>query len=63
MAYIIVVMLTELFTAESKSQVYAAIHELLTNHSTIANNLSKYHQEYTQGLRVCLGLASKSSVS
>ena len=38
----IVVMLTELFTAESKSQVYAALHELLSNHTTIASNLSEY---------------------
>ena len=38
----IVVMLTELFTAESKSQVYAVLHELLSNHTTIASNLSEY---------------------
>ena len=36
----IVIMLTELFTAESLSQVYAAIHELFTNHSAITKNLS-----------------------
>ena len=36
----IVVMLTELFTAESKLQVYAAFHELLSNYTTIVNNLS-----------------------
>ena len=38
-------MLTELFTAESKSQVYAALHELLTNHTNIASNLSEYGTE------------------
>ena len=37
----VVIMLTELFTAESLSQVYAAIHELFTNHSTITENLSE----------------------
>ena len=41
----IVVMLTELFTAESKSQVYVALHELLTNHTNIASNLSEYGTE------------------
>ena len=41
----IVVMLTGLFTAESKSQVYAALHELLTNHTNIASNLSEYGTE------------------
>ena len=34
----IVVMLTELFAAESKSQVYAAFHELLSNHTTVASS-------------------------
>lgn len=37
----ILVMLVELFTAESKSQVYAALHELLYNYDNIAKNLSK----------------------
>lgn len=38
----ILVMLCELFTSESKSQVYAALHELLSNHSKISSTLSKY---------------------
>ena len=38
----ILVLFHELFIAESKSQVYAAIHELLRSHSSIANSLSKY---------------------
>ena len=37
----IVVLLTELFSAESKTQVYAALHEFLHNHSNIATTLSK----------------------
>ena len=36
----IVVMLQELFTAESKSQVYAALHELLSNYPSISKSLS-----------------------
>ena len=39
--YGIVVFLQELFTAESKSQVYAALHELLSNCPSISNSLSK----------------------
>lgn len=38
----VLVMLTELFNAESKSQVYAALHELLQNYNNIAETLSKY---------------------
>lgn len=38
----IVVMLTELFSAESKSQVYAALHQLLRNHFSGSSKLSKY---------------------
>ena len=38
----ILVMLCELFTAESKTQVYAALHELLNNHPNISDSLSKY---------------------
>ena len=37
----IMVMLTELFSAESKSQVYAALHELLSKCSKISTTLSK----------------------
>ena len=37
----IVVLLTELFRAESKTQVYAALHELLHSYSSIATTLSK----------------------
>ena len=37
----IVVMFAELFTAESKSQVYAALHQLLSNHKTVSSRLSK----------------------
>ncbi len=42
----IVVLLAELFTAESKSQVYAALHELLSNHSHISSSLRKYKQSW-----------------
>lgn len=36
----IVVLMQELFTAESKSQVYAALHELLSNYPSICQSLS-----------------------
>ena len=36
----IVVLMQELFTAESKSQVYAALHELLSNYPSISQSLS-----------------------
>ena len=35
----ILVMLKELFTAESKAQVYGALHELLSSHPTISTSL------------------------
>ena len=37
----IVVMLSELFSAESKSQVFAALYELLSNNRDALNDLSK----------------------
>ena len=37
----IVVMLLELFSAESKSQVFAALHELLNNNRDALSDLSK----------------------
>jgi hypothetical protein len=35
----ILIMLKELFVAESKSQVYAALHELLSSHRDISTSL------------------------
>ena len=35
-----IVLLAELFRAESKSQVYAIVHELLTKHTNLLDNLS-----------------------
>ena len=35
----ILIMLKELFIAESKAQVYAALHELLSSHSDISTSL------------------------
>ena len=37
----IVVMLSELFSAESKSQVFAALHELLSSNGDTLSDLSK----------------------
>ena len=37
-----VVHLSELFVSESKSQVYAAIHEFLHNHANVFEGLSEY---------------------
>ena len=39
----VIVTLSELFRAESKSQVYGVLHEFLSNHSNVAANLSKMH--------------------
>ena len=36
-----IVLLAELFRAESKSQVYAIVHELLSKHTDLLDNLSK----------------------
>ena len=36
-----IVLLAELFRAESKSQVYAIVHELLPKHTNLLDNLSK----------------------
>ena len=44
----IVVLVAELFRAESKAQVYAALHELLTNHLRASSDLSKYSKTTTQ---------------
>ena len=38
----VIVMLSELFTSESKSQVYAYIHEFLRNNDSVSKKLSKY---------------------
>ena len=43
----ILVMLSELFSAESKSQVFASLHELLTDWDGIQSSLSKYGREFT----------------
>ena len=40
----IVVLLTELFNAESKSQVYASLHEFLRRHSSVSKNIGNYWQ-------------------
>ena len=37
----VIVMLSELFSAESKSQVFAALHELLTKNKDTIYSLSK----------------------
>lgn len=59
----VLVMLTELFNAESKSQVYAALHELLHNYDNIAATLSKYmmpvtlmytHEVFALYHRICM---------
>ena len=39
----IIVVLAELFLAESKSQIYAIIHEFLCNHTGVLDDLSKLH--------------------
>ena len=39
----IVVLLHELFVAESKSQVYAAVHDLLSSYPFVADALSKLY--------------------
>ena len=36
-----IVSLAELFRAELKSQVYAIVHELLSKHTNLLDNLSK----------------------
>ena len=38
-----ILVLAELFRAESKSQVYGVIHEFLSNHANVAANISKFH--------------------
>ena len=53
-------MLTELFTAESKLQVYAAFHELLNNHTTIANNLM--YVLVLKCIRVCVPFVLETRV-
>ena len=39
----IVVLFTELFNAESKSQVYASLHEFLRRHSSVSKNIGKHY--------------------
>lgn len=38
----VIVLLSELFTSESKAQVYAYLHEFLRNNLSISNRLGKY---------------------
>lgn len=38
----VIVLLSELFTSESKPQVYAYLHEFLTNNPSVSNKLGKY---------------------
>lgn len=39
----IIVVLAELFRAESKSQVYAILHEFLYSHTGVLDDLSKFY--------------------
>ena len=38
----VIVLLAELFTSESKSQVYAYLHEFLRDNLSVSNKLGKY---------------------
>lgn len=40
--YGVLVMFTELYTAESLSQVYGALHDSFITHPSLSNSLSEY---------------------
>ena len=44
----IILLLAELFTSESKSQVYANLHEYLRKYPNVAENISKLYNWHVQ---------------